>query len=60
MAYRLPDQYSRIYARSGAVRALLLKYRHFTSNPDNWCNRLWLLKKSIFLKTTKIWGLENV
>jgi hypothetical protein len=24
------------------------------------CNRLWVLKKSIFLKTTKIWGIENV
>jgi hypothetical protein len=24
------------------------------------CNRLWLLKKSVFLKTAKIWGIENV
>jgi hypothetical protein len=24
------------------------------------CNREWLLKKSIFLKTAEIWGIENV
>jgi hypothetical protein len=24
------------------------------------CNGLWLLKKSIFLKTAEIWGIENV
>jgi len=23
-------------------------------------NRLWVLKKSIFFKTAKIWGMENV
>jgi len=26
----------------------------------NECYRLWLLKKSIFLKTAEIWGIENV
>jgi hypothetical protein len=26
----------------------------------NECNRLWLLKNSIFLETAKIWGIENV
>ena len=26
----------------------------------NECNREWLLKNSIFLKTAKIWGIENV
>jgi hypothetical protein len=24
------------------------------------CNRLWLLKNSIFSKTAEIWGIENV
>jgi hypothetical protein len=24
------------------------------------CNRLWLLKNSVFVKTAEIWGIENV
>jgi hypothetical protein len=37
--------------------------RHYTHLALRWaleCNRLWLLKKSIFLKTARIWGIENV
>jgi hypothetical protein len=26
----------------------------------SWCKRLWVLKKSVFLKTTENWGIENV
>ena len=37
----------------------LLKYRHYTNNRVVSVN-VWVLKKSIFLKTTKIWGIENV
>jgi hypothetical protein len=28
--------------------------------PRNGCYQAWLLKNSIFLKTAKIWGMENV
>jgi hypothetical protein len=31
-----------------------------TSGEGSECNGLWLLKKSIFLKTAEIWGIENV
>jgi hypothetical protein len=27
---------------------------------EDECNGQWLLKKSIFLKTAEIWGIENV
>jgi|ERR1035438_325666 hypothetical protein len=27
---------------------------------DNCCNQAWLLKNSILLKITEIWGIENV
>jgi hypothetical protein len=32
----------------------------FHQQPGSECNRLWLLKNSIFFKTARIWGIENV
>jgi hypothetical protein len=29
-------------------------------SPLNWCKQAWLLKNSIFVKTSKIWGIQNV
>jgi hypothetical protein len=34
--------------------------RTFVLNLGCECNRLCLLKKSVFFKTAKFWGMENV
>jgi hypothetical protein len=48
---------------AGRSKGWLALYPHYTHLALRWaleCNRLWLLKNSIFSKTAEIWGIENV
>jgi hypothetical protein len=51
---------SSIHRETNVTAPVLDSTRDSTRNRVNECKRLWVLKNSLFVSNSQIWGIENV